>query len=170
MQRVNSLSTGYSLIEVMVTMTLFVLIIYLLIANVSFLNRSIVRSEADKLCMICRYLQRCAMAANKKQVLIFNEATQEYNFNGVVYTLPSKVKFGFLAGIKGPPSSPKKLISKPITFKSNTIVFYPDGIISSGAVYLTDYDRQYLYSISSSVAQVSYIRKYTYNSKWILIS
>lgn len=170
MKRVNNLSIGYSLIEVIITMALFVLITYLLVANVSFLHRSIVRSEADKLYMICRYLQRCAMAANKKQELIFNEAKQEYKFNSVVYRLPSKVKFGFLVGIKGPPSSPKRLISKPITFKSNTIVFYPDGIISSGAVYLTDYDREYLYSISSSVAQVSYIRKYTYNNKWILIS
>jgi len=170
MKRVNSLSAGYSLIEIMITMALFVLIAYLLVANVSFLNRSIVRSEADKLCMICKYLQRCAMAANKKQILHFDELRQEYSFNGVVYRLPGKVNFGYLKGVKGPPSSPKKEISKPITFKSHKIIFYPDGIISSGAVYLTDCDRQYLYSISSAVAQVSYIRKYTYNGKWILIS
>ena len=160
---------GFTLIEVTITLALFALIVSLTVANVSFLNKSTVSAEVDKLYSICRYLQRCAMLSNEKQELIFDEANGRYTFNGCTEELPAQIKFGIIPQIKGPPSSPKRQITSPITFKLSRIIFHPDGIIQPGTVYVTDNNQSCLYALSSSVAHVSYLRKYTYNGKWTLL-
>jgi len=166
----KSLRTGFTLIEVTITLALFFLIVYLIVANVSFLDRNIVRAEADKLCNVFRYLQRCAMVSNSNHEMIFDEKNNQYSFGDRTYKLSKKVNFGVSDSVKGPPSSPNKIIKSPITFKRNRIIFTPDGIMGSGTIYLTDVDRNFLYAVTVSVAKVSYIRKYLYNCKWILLS
>jgi len=161
---------GFSLIEMTVVLALFFLIIYLVMANVSFLDRDIVRVEVDKLCNVLRYLQRSAMVSNSKQTISFNEKNGSYRFEGQSHKLAKQVIFGFTSGTKGPPSSPIRLVTSPITFKGNKLVFTPEGIMSSGTIYLTDRERKFLYAVSVSVANVSYIRKYLYDGKWILLS
>ena len=161
---------GFTLVEVTITLALFFLIVYLVFANVSFLNRNVVRAEADKLCNVLRYLQRCAMVSNSNQEIVFDEKNNQYSFEDQTYKLSKKVIFGVSNGVKGPPSLSNKIIKSPITFKGNKLVFTPDGIMSSGTIYLTDEDKNFLYAISVSVAKVSYVRKYLYNHKWILIS
>jgi len=157
---------GFSLIELMVTIALLSLIVTLTVINVSFLNRGLVRSELNKLFAACMYLQRCAMCSGQHEQLVFDVQHNSYTFDGRTEKLASHVQFGTISGAKGPPSAPRKIISSPCTFARNIITFSPDGIISSGTVYLTDSEKQVLYALSSGIASVSYLRKYYYDDKW----
>jgi len=160
---------GFSLIELMITITLTALIVTLTVVNVSFLHRGVIRSEVGTLYAACRYVQRCAMASNQQQVLRFNLKENSYTFDGRTATLAAPLQFGVKKGIKGPPSSPQKQITSPVTFKENTIIFSPNGVISSGTVYITDRQKKSLYALSNGIAQVSHLRKYSYNGKWVLL-
>jgi len=161
---------GFSLIELVITVALCALVVTLMVVNVSFLNRSVIRVEVNKLYTACMYVRQCALTTHQEQTLIFNKKNNSYSFDGRVEHLSSSVTFGVIPGAKGPPSSPQKLLSSPITFKKDRIVFYPDGVISSGTVYLTDYQRQSLYALSNGIAQISYLRKYLYTGRWQLMS
>ncbi|MFC1841972.1 Tfp pilus assembly protein FimT/FimU [Candidatus Dependentiae bacterium] len=161
---------GFSLVEIIVSLALFVLVIGLLAANFSFLQRFLVCAEVDKLFNVCHYLQRCAVVTGNKKVLTFDANKNQYAFEDKVCQLPRQVVFGVLQHVKGPPSTPKKMIKSPITFKGENVVFHSDGIIKSGTVYITDVDKNFLYAISCSVSQASYLRKYVYNGTWTLIS
>jgi hypothetical protein len=83
--------------------------------------------------------------------------------------LPPVVRFGILPHVKGPPSSPMHALTIPITFSAQKIIFYPDGIISPGIIYLIDRNRQDIYAFSSGIAHASFLRKYRYDGKWHLI-
>src|SRR3989304_2106738 len=155
-------SPGFSLIEVLIVLSLISLIVGLTVNNFSFLNRRLVRSEVDKLYSVCMFMQRQAMATNSVQTLQFNRAANSYIFNGQEEYLVKPTVFGFIAGAKGLPATPQREISSPITFQQDTITFHPDGIIKPGSVYLVDSQMQSMYALSSSVAQVSFLRVYRY--------
>lgn len=126
----------------------------------------LVRSEIEKLHTICHYLRRTAMINNQPQTLIFDIKHKSYKYHDGEEKLSQQVVFGFLPKTLGPPSEPKTIVHTPITFKKNTITFYPDGIISSGTVYLIDTTKQYMYAFSSPIAQISYLRLYRYDGTW----
>lgn len=161
---------GFTLIELMITVALCALVLTLTFVNVSFLNRGIVRSEAEKLYSACMYLQQCALTNNAQQELMFDREENKYTYAGRTETLHAPVEFGVMPHIKGPPSSPSHPIKSPITFNERKILFYPDGIISSGTVYLTDRKKQFLYALSSGIGSVSHLRVYRYTGKWELMS
>lgn len=162
-------SPGFTLVELMITLALCALVVGLTIVNVSFLDRGIVRSEVDKLYSACMYTQQCALAMGQQYELVFDEQNNSYTFAGKTERLRPPVVFGVVAGAKGPPSSPSKKITKPITFKHKKILFGPTGSISSGTVYLTDAKRNCLYALSNGIAQVSHLRKYSYTGTWKLL-
>ena len=89
--------------------------------------------------------------------------------------LPEVIKFGFLLGAKGPPSSPSTPINSGITFKKvednvYKALFYADGKIQAGTVYLIDKDQQFMMALTCPISQVSCIRKYRCDSgKWICL-
>lgn len=149
---------------------LIAILAFLVGSSSAFLTRMMVRAELEHLYTVCYYLQRRAMMLNKSQVLTLNSARNSYSTPDRSYNLPSHVQFGASSGAKGPPSAPEHVISNPITFQDNTIVFHPDGVIKPGALYLTDTSRQCTYALSSAVAQVSYLRKYQYTGSWQIIS
>jgi hypothetical protein len=129
-----------------------------------------VKAEVDKLRAACRYMQYMAMINNKEYILTFDRKKNTYAYNNFTENLPKQVIFDVLPGIKGPPSGSKGLVNSAITFTHDRITFYPSGIVQSGTVYLTDASHQFLYALSCSVAQASYIRTYTYQGVWRLIS
>jgi len=161
--------SGFTLIELMISLALCALVVSLTIVNVGFLNRGLVRSEVDKLYAACMYLQQCALTTGQEHELSFDQNKNSYNFAGKTEKLRNPVVFGFIPGVKGPPSSPSKKIKKPITFKGKKIVFSPMGTISSGTVYLADGDKKILYALSNGIAHISHLRKYSYTSKWNLL-
>jgi prepilin-type N-terminal cleavage/methylation domain-containing protein len=165
----NRLRHGFSLIELMITLTLCALIVTLTVVNVSFLHRGTVRNEVEKLYAACMYLQQRALSGNQECLLELDEQRQEYRFDGKVERLDLAVRFGAPSTVKGPPSEPRAIIKSAITFPGKHIIFYPDGVISSGTVYLTDTEKSTVYALSSAVAQISHLRKYGYTDSWKLL-
>ena len=113
------------------------------------------------------------MATHTTQKLFIDEETQSYFYyestNAIMHTLNNTILFGFIEGIKGPPSAPRKLIIKPITFHNNAIEFYPQGTISSGTLYMTDKNKHHMQAITCGVSHVSCIRRYIVTgNKWLL--
>jgi prepilin-type N-terminal cleavage/methylation domain-containing protein len=160
---------GFTLIEAMVVVCLFVLLATLGIMQFSFLDSTIVHAEVDKLAAVCSYLRQKAITTNTEQILIFDEQKNEYRGEEIREILSSRISFGSLPKAMGPPGSPSHLITKPITFANSTIHFYPTGIISSGTIYLVDKNKQCMYALSNAVSQFSYLRLYRYDGKWKLI-
>ena len=166
-------SRGYpahSLVELLVVIALIAFIALISGIPGKFLSRTLVRAEVEKLRTVCRYLQRRAMATGTPQRLQFNRTANSYQFNGEKHTLPSGVQFDLPPNAKGPPSSPLKPLTSPITFDNSQIVFQPDGIFQAGAAYLTETKKQYLYALTVGAGAVSYIRTYYYSGRWHPIS
>ena len=157
---------GFSLIEMMIVIALIMLIASMAMINTHYLNKTVVHTEIDLLYNTCCYLQHMAMATNQEQELRFDIEKQSYNFEGQEYILPAIARFGILAHVKGPPSSPQHFLSTPVTFSHQKIIFHPDGIISSGIVYMIDAHNNDIYALSSGIANVSFLRKYRYDGKW----
>ena len=162
-------SVGFSLIELSIVLLLIALLVTLSGTQTSFLDRMVLRNELEQLYTTCSYLQRSAIATNKKQQLTFDIPRNRYRYHQTEHALSTRIRFGTAAGVKGPPGDPKQLINNPISFKNNTITFHPDGVIEPGTVYITDSKQQYTYALSCAVAQVSYLRKYQYTGKWISV-
>ncbi|MDR3646329.1 MAG: prepilin-type N-terminal cleavage/methylation domain-containing protein [Candidatus Babeliales bacterium] len=162
------LANGFSLIELCITIALFALIATITFPSIWFLRRQQVVSEVDKLFSVFSYLQQAAIASNKDLVLQFDSQNNSYSFESSKIKLSEQTKFSIKQDLKGPPSSPVNTLTKPITFMNNQVVFYADGKMQPGTVYLTDSKKHYLYAITIPISQVSLIRKYKYINKWIL--
>jgi hypothetical protein len=130
----------------------------------------VAKQEIEKLAIICRYLQQAAMMSNAPKTLSFDIKKCCYSYGGTSEPLSNSVEFGTLAGAMGPPSNPTRQIQAPITFENERIVFYPDGIIQPGTVYLISKDKQVMYALSSPVSQFSYMRIYKYDGSWKCLS
>lgn len=121
---------------------------------------------AHKLDLVCRYLQLTALLGKNTKVLKFDIKAGTYSYDAITERLPDSVQFNFIDQAKGPPSKPTQPLESATTFKHNEIIFYPDGIISPGAVYLTSKDKQVMYALSSPVAAASSLRLYLYDGSW----
>ena len=82
---------GFSLVEIMVTIALFMLLIGLVITNTSFLHRYLVRAELDKMYNVFRYMQKSAIVSGEQQLLTFDLEKRQYSCGKKIYTLPSQV-------------------------------------------------------------------------------
>jgi prepilin-type N-terminal cleavage/methylation domain-containing protein len=157
---------GFSLLESMVVISLILLISTLVYTGWGSFNRWMVRAEAEKLYAVCRYLQQRALASGQEQTLVFDVLHNCYQYNDVIIPLTRPVIFGTIKGIKGPPSSPTSIVNYAITFPSDTITFYPDGIIKSGTVYFADSSLHCSYAVSVPISTISYMRIYRYDGSW----
>ncbi len=162
--------TGYSLIEVTVVAAILSVLVLLVYTQVAWFGATLVRAEVQKLYHVCCHAQRMAQVTHKQQTLTINTATNKYSANNTQESLAACVSYGYLAGALGPPSAPTHPITQKSTFSNNQIIFYPDGIISSGTIYLVDADRTTMYALTSGVAQVSFLRLYRYDhGSWVLL-
>lgn len=172
-------SSSFSLIEIFVVVSLILILATTTISRFSFFNSFVIKNEVDKLFNTFSFLQQKAISSNLEQTLSFDldENSYCYCFNNkkVVHKLSNLVKFGFLEGVCGPPSDPKKAIKQPITFKKDQqnkyiVSVFPDGKIEAGAVYFVDKDYKFMMALTCSISQLSYIRKYKYIlNKWVAI-
>ena len=163
-------SPGITLLELIIALALILCIATTMFYYGSIAKRLFVRAEIEKLYALSLYVQRRAQIENVEHALFFDDSNQSYRAVGQSEKLADGVIFGFYAGVQGPPSQPTALIKKPITFVDKKIIFYPDGTISSGTVYITDEARSCLYALTSGIAQVAHLRRYRYESeKWHFI-
>lgn len=164
-------SLSFSLIELIVAISLFMLIFSFSIPKRSFFNNILLQHELENLYTTFSYLQQKAIASNEKLELHFTATSNSYTYplggTVVTHTLSSSIKFGYRENTKGPPSTPKVSMTKAITFHNQSVIFLPNGKISPGTVYMTDNEEKYLKALTCPISQVSFIRKYTFVKKWI---
>ncbi|HBS47581.1 TPA: hypothetical protein DEO28_04425 [Candidatus Dependentiae bacterium] len=171
-------SNGFSLLEILITVSLLLIIASFAVANFSFFDKFLLNAETSKLFSVLTYQQQKAIASGKQKQMQINIEKNCFIFdeNGknIVEKLNDKVIFGFIPDAKGPPSSPTKPITSAITFaKENenfVIKFAPDGKINCGTIYLTSKNKKFMAAISTPISQVSLLRKYVYKvGRWELI-
>ncbi|MBD3273494.1 hypothetical protein GF385_04060 [Candidatus Dependentiae bacterium] len=173
----NTAHKAFSLFEILITIAAIFIFVTLTIPKFSFIDKFILQNEVDKLFTTFSYLQQKAIAQNNVQELIFDLNKNGYYFlekgNKKFCILPNKVLFGVLNNVLGPPSSPKKKIKFPISFEKLNVykfrvIFFPDGKISSGSVFLINKNKNHLMALSCPVSPFSCIRKYKYeNNRWV---
>ena len=135
----------------------------------SFMGRAVVRAELERMRAACLYLQRRALQSGVQQELRIDHARKTYFCGNERNALAHGVAFGSLPGVQGPPSAPRALISRPITFQNDRIVFHPDGTILPGTVYLVDTDHVCLYALSSGIGSAWDIHTYQYANRWRIL-
>jgi Tfp pilus assembly protein FimT len=171
---------AFSLIEIVIIISIIVILFFISLPRLCFIQRFVLRSETDKLFTVFSFLQQKAIASNQEQQLYFDVGKNVYSYQGkaggnVVCALPKPVMFGFFQHAKGPPSRSSKKINASVTFKKTEkgkriIRFFADGTMSSGTVYLVDKDKMYMYAVTISVAQVSFVRMYRYDhDHWVCL-
>ena len=162
--------SGFTLLELMVAVSLCMIVACVSMMSFRSLEKSTVQTELNLLCAACNYLQQHAIATNTIQELSIDAAHNSYAFNGHEHTLAKGVCFDVALSAFGPPSAPYKLLEKPITFKENKILFYPEGMMSAGMICFTNSNHSILYALSNSVAHVSFLRRYRYDREWQALS
>jgi hypothetical protein len=158
------LGKGFAIFELLIVLPLIIFLLTLSLHRGCFLKKTILDTEVQNLRMVFVYLQQKAIMTGLKQHLVFipdrNSYAYSRNLKQVLYKLPEQVKFGFIPGAKGPPSSKRNLIKNEITFRSgkkkNFVTFYPAGYISPGSVYLVDSEKLIMHSISVSILKEAY--------------
>jgi prepilin-type N-terminal cleavage/methylation domain-containing protein len=157
---------GFSLIELLVVLALIALLVSLVRIPAHSFTQTSGFTALNILCSHCMALQRKALKDHIDYTIEFDPIHNRYTLEGREYTLPSQVIFGHVPGSKGPPSAPEHPIETPITFQGNRIVFYKNGTIQSGTVYMLHTKTQRMYALSCPVASFSFLRRYRYDKKW----
>ena len=162
---------GTTLIELMVVLGLISIIVVIGSSYTGVSKRILVLAELEKLYSVFIILQRNAMLERKEQELVFTTDSNSYCFNGRLINLGSFLKLGTAIDAKGTPSNPQNIITKACSFIDNKVIFYADGRVSSGVIYLTDKDGTLTCAISVPVSDFPYIRRYIYRTNsWALIT
>lgn len=161
--------TGFSLVSVMMSVTIVGILMSLAMVNLSFLDQLIARSEVQALQATCYYAQQVAQARHQPCDIRCDTRDNTYTCNGHRRALPHSIMFGVKPGVYGPPSTSKNLITTPITFAHGTIRSAESGVLTPGTVYIVDRNKRYQYALSCSVSQVSYIRCYRYDNGFHLL-
>lgn len=160
-----NLSTGFFILEISVAIFVIMLLVVMVWPFLWFRDQLGAQHDMQVLYNSVMYLHQRAKSNFKLKSLEFDQKNRSFKYNNQSHTLSSGVEFGSIPDIKGPPSSPKKQIDNPITFEGNKILFYPDGAISAGTVYLVDKKKHQIFALSISVSYISFIRKYKYVPK-----
>ena len=165
----HSVIVGFTLIELMIVVSLCLLMAQLTISYFSLFDTVIVRSELLSLRMFFQQMRYNAVQTKKELIVTIYPINACYYTNNYRKIFHSAVCFGALEGALGPPSAPKNHITQPITFKENKIHFFPDGTISSGIIYVVDKHKNSGFAITNGVGAVSYMRLYRYDrGSWVL--
>lgn len=160
---------GFTLIELMVVVSLCLLITQLTITGLELFNSFIVQSELMSLRIFFQEMRWNAIHTGQERVIAIDPINHSYYNGNHVHRLSSAIRFGFLKAALGPPSSPHSAITSPVTFKNNQVHFFPDGTISSGIIYIVDSAERIGYALSNGVGAVSYLRLYKYDKgRWLL--
>ncbi|MFH1643609.1 MAG: hypothetical protein ABIA74_00330 [bacterium] len=107
---------AFSLIEILFVISIIFIITTTSFYRFSFFNKFIVKNEVENLFSTMSFLQQKAIASNVEQKIFFVLKTNSYfyfsNDKKNNHNLANKVKFDFIKGALGPPSSPVKPIKK----------------------------------------------------------
>lgn len=163
---------GISLLEVLVVLAVVMIFCSLTVHFlISTADQLLVRKELENIYLVFCAMQQQAILEDAEKVLDIDVNGRCYRCDGSSYQLCSMVCFGAPTDVLGPPSHPTSVIINPVSFSQGRVVFYPDGMIQAGALYLTDIKRRWAYALSCGVSHTVYIRRYHYEKgRWVLIS
>lgn len=170
---------GYTLIEVSITLAAL-LVMFTFCINLALRSAKTELLDALQLLqieLIC--LQQQAIACNATYRIKFLPELNAYQIiqseRIIQHKLPRSTVFGFISGIKGPPSKPETLIKQPIKFENPyplAAIIQPHGRISSGTVYLMHTSGTLMGALTITPHQVAHIRVYLLENKrsWNLLA
>lgn len=162
----KSRAAGTTLLQLSIVMTGILILVGLSIPTISFYKRYLVAAQAETIKTLLLCLQQKALLTGKEIQLHCNQARKTLITDCYHEHLSQSVFFGYPPDVMGPPSKPQQLLHNPITFADDTILFYPDGTISSGTLYLTDENKKFLYAVTCPSGQVGFVRIYRYDAQW----
>lgn len=162
----DSVARGFSLISLLIGISIVGVLLSLTLAQVSFLDQLLVRTELNALYATCCYAQQVAQMRHESCDIVCDREKNSYACVNHVRQLPRSVMFGVKQGVLGPPGGGHALVTNPITFKDACIRSSANGTLNAGTVYLVDTGKRYQYALSSAVTQVSYIRCYRYDTQF----
>ncbi len=158
---------GNILIPLLISLSIAIVIGSYVLVTVRWFATATMYSELDILKATVHYERLAAMASGTIRTIICNTQNNTYTHDGTVYTLSPTVQYGYLDHVKGPPSTPRTLITTPCTFNNNEITCYPNGITSSGTIYLCDKNKSEQGALTLGVIPVPFMRTYRYyHSHW----
>lgn len=162
--------SGYLFLECAVVIALIVFLATLAVSLNDVVDKAEVLGEGRRIAAFLRYQWMRAQSDGRDFEVIIDEKNRQLKANNEVLTLASNVAFGFLSKAYGPPSRPIKPLSSSSTFKDNKIIFYNDGSVSAGSLYIIDKKKKYLYAITIPIPDSFYIRIYAWGrSVWKVV-
>jgi prepilin-type N-terminal cleavage/methylation domain-containing protein len=164
---VKSSRPGVTLLELIIVMALMSLIIATGAQFLSMYDRTLAHHELEHMYSLSMYLQRRAVIEHRTLELVFNQENNSYSWLDSSHQFARPVTYGILDAVKGPPSHPEKIVLNPISFIHRKLVFFPDGSISAGTIYVIDTHKSCLYALTCGISQVALLRQYRYdNGTW----
>lgn len=137
----------------------------------NFLDNFNISSSLRVVRATCKQLQQRAQSTQTIQTFTINKQNNLLRYAHGKIKLNQTIKINTLDNVLGPPGSPHKTITNPVTFKNNVITFYKNGSISSGTIYLTDKDNKHQYALSNSIGSVPTLQLYRWqNGTWQTIN
>jgi len=160
---------GFSLFEVIIVLALITIMAGISIFYWRTSQSTLVLMELERLYALCTLVHHRAQADGCVYTITIDEKSRMLTTPFFSETLAHGVEFGIRPNIKGPPATPTEILKKPITFVGSKIMCEPHGTLQAGTLYLTDKEHTCLYALSIGVGQISYIRRYVYTDKWVLL-
>lgn len=161
--------TGYTLFEMLVVLALLGLLMSFSLVITMHSHARLVFYDVNRLYAAFLYMQRTAMLEQRVKCITFQKNERTY-LADKMHALSTGVEWGSPLNAYGPPSRPIGALEDPIVWPQATVTFYPDGTISSGAVYMTDSKKSCCYALTCDASECSRIRRYRYAQRhWELI-
>ncbi len=156
---------GFSLLEITVVLTLIALLVTFTLYNFDFFTRNALHAEAEKIAALIRTSRMSALATHRLISLTIN--IQHNTLCTLQYQehIRKGIHIGVIPNSFGPPSRPEQPLTSACTFAHNTIIFYPDGTVTPGTLYITDTHKRYMYAITCPIAHTFYLRIYSYEQR-----
>lgn len=165
----NNNKRAFSLVELMIVITLITIIAGMSMWFCNTMNRVTARMELETLYVTCLYLRSRAQSSGTKHILHIDSTSGSYSHDTHSHVLANNVQFSTQKSIMGPPAYPMRPINKACTFEHNCIHFNPEGTVQSGSLYLQDTLSGKLYALTNAVSSYSFFRKYEYDNGWRLL-
>ncbi|MBI5193206.1 MAG: prepilin-type N-terminal cleavage/methylation domain-containing protein [Nitrospirae bacterium] len=143
---------GFTFLEILIVLAIIGILSALAVSDISaFTDRLYLQSFARQISTDLREMKMRSVIERQSYTVNFDSANNFYNITGRIINLPPGIRFGFSAGVLGPPANPVETPEADgVTFPSNKITFHPQGSNSLGTIYITN-DRNETRALSLTI-------------------
>jgi prepilin-type N-terminal cleavage/methylation domain-containing protein len=158
---------GYTLLEVSITLTLFLVLVVFCVKNTQHSPRTTLITALRSLQIEFICLQQQAITSSQSYKINFSPEKNLYQIiqfgKAQTHHLPKNIVFGFFQGAKGSPGKPMHVITQPVKFESpleHSAIIQSHGKISSGTVYLKHSSDSVMGALTITPHQIARVRLY----------